>query len=33
MAKIYKDINVYDAAVSRFQTVFGQFDVAPLAGA
>lgn len=26
MAKIYKDINVYDAAVSRFQTVFGQFD-------
>lgn len=26
MPKIYKDINVYDAAIIRYQTVFNEFD-------
>ena len=26
MAKIYKDKNVYDAAIERYQTVFREFD-------
>lgn len=26
MSKIYKDINVYDAAIQRYQTVFREFD-------